>query len=517
VLRQPDEVGGTVRRIRREWGLTFAGFALITLALMAPINASSDGSSMLQVGTSLATGHGFAVPCEFGISGRNGQCFSTYYPLQSILAVPLIALGRAVAGITAGPPRYLGGFAAQAVPSLAAAGVASLTAYLALGLGASRRRALLAGITVIFATEVATYYRSFFAETLAALLVCLAVWGFLRADRWRVLAPVAVGGLVLAKPQLVLIGLALGAVFSLVQRRRRPITEAVIATAIAAIAYAGYNALRFGDVTNFGGDARAYHATTLTPTKLLEAAGLLLISPGRGWLIYSPIVILGLYAAWKRRREPLAIAALTVLVATLIPYLGNPGIGHNWGSRYLVPAIPLFVALAWAAPARRWLAPTLAVAGLVIAAPTFFSAYERAYIEQTAHGHLPADTYWSLRRAPLVSIWTSMPHQIESASRTDVKDLAKQPDVPVPRTANSVQGHKVLRVIPQWWWMTPAANVPRPVGLLLTLTMLATGAGILARVSRREVAGVRVARPSGAFPVRNPRDDDPERYTQSSS
>jgi hypothetical protein len=75
----------------RDWTVLFAGFALITFALMPPGNVSGDGASMLRVGTSLATGNGFAVPCDFGIPGRDGRCFSTYYPLQSVLAVPFIA------------------------------------------------------------------------------------------------------------------------------------------------------------------------------------------------------------------------------------------------------------------------------------------------------------------------------------------------------------------------------------------------------------------------------------------
>lgn len=126
----------------RDWTVLFAGFALITFALMPPGNVSGDGASMLRVGTSLATGNGFAVPCDFGIPGRDGRCFSTYYPLQSVLAVPFIAAGRALASITSAPPNYLGGFAAQILPALAAAGTACFAVYFASLLGASRRRAI---------------------------------------------------------------------------------------------------------------------------------------------------------------------------------------------------------------------------------------------------------------------------------------------------------------------------------------------------------------------------------------
>lgn len=465
------------------WLMVFTGFALLTLALMPPGNVSSDGASMLEVGRSLASGDGFAVPCEFGIAGRNGQCFSTYYPLLSMLAVPFIAIGGALAAVASTPTDYVEGFAAQAVPALAAAGVAGLTAYFSLLLGATRARALLAALTVIFASEIAIYYRSFFAETLASLLVCLMVWAFLRDDRWRLLAPASIVGLILTKPQLVLVGLVVGASFALMQRRRRPAIEAVGATAVGTIVYAGYNLLRFSDVTNFGGEARTYDPSSFAPEALLEALGLLLISPGRGWLVYSPIVILGVYGAWKLRRQQLAMVAMVVLVASLVPYLANPGGGFNWGSRYLVPAIPLFVALAWAVPTRRWLAPTLACLGVIIALPTFAGFYQRSYAELAARGGDASDAYWSVSEAPLITVWSSTGHQIEAARQTDVRRLVQAPES-APGSTATVDGQQFFSVVAQWWWMTPAAKVPRPAGLLVALIMLAGGGFLLRRGMR---------------------------------
>lgn len=475
-------------RSRRHWLLIFTGFALMTLALMPPGNVSSDGASMLQVGASLAAGDGFSVPCAFGIPGRGGDCFSTYYPLQSILAVPFIATGHIIASVSAAPAEYLGGFAAQALPALAAAGSAGFTVYFAGLLGASRARSLASGLTVILATEIAIYFRSFFAATLSAMLICLIVWGFLRSDRWRLVAPVAIAGLILAKPQLVLVGLAVGGAFALTQHRLRPIVEAATATVIGAILYGAYNVLRFSELTNFGGETRTYDAAAFTPSKLAEAVGLLLVSPGRGLLVYSPIFVLGLYGAWRMRRHPLAVAAVAVLLATLLPYLGNPGSGSNWGSRYLAPTIPLFAALAWTVPVRRWIAPTLAVLGLIIAAPTFVAPYERSYAEAAVRGSDPSEVYWDISQAPIVDMWDAASHQISTARQTDVAKLARQPE-PTPELAETVDAQKFFRVIAQWWWMTPAINVPRPVGVIIALIMMSTGLLALLVAGRRRHPG----------------------------
>jgi hypothetical protein len=480
-----------------------AAFALITLALMPPGSVSSDGASMLAVGTSLSTGHGFAVPCADGVRGRGGECFSTYYPLQSVLAVPFIATGRVTAARRSVSPLDAGRFAAQAVPALAAAMVALLTIAFARLLGADARRATLAGLTVIFATELAVYYRSFFAESLATLLVCLLMWGFLRPDRWRMVAPVAIVGLILAKPQLVLVGLVVGAIAARRERGWRPLVEAVAATAVGTLLYAGYNVLRFSDVTNFGGDARSYHLAAFASSKIAAAAALLLISPGRGWLIYSPIVALGLYGAWRLRHHDLALVALGVLGAVLIPYLGNPGSGFEWGSRYLVPAIPAFVALAWAVPTRAWVAPALAILGFVIVAPTFVAFYERSYAEEVAAGRSPSALYWSLERAPLVDIWGSSERQIEAARKADVRRLINEPSPPAAQ-AISVSRQRFFRVIAQWWWLTPVVGVPRVVGLSVAVLLLAAAIVLLVRaVPRldargRSTTGAPDRRPTGA-------------------
>src|SRR5919201_1536500 len=131
-------------RLEWRWPLAFAGFALMVVAILSPGNVSLDGASMLQVGRSLQAGHGFKVACQYGAGvGRDGACYSFIYPLQSILAVPLITLGRGAAAVVGGPRTFVGDLFAQLLPALAAAGTAMFTVDFAQRLGATRRRALL--------------------------------------------------------------------------------------------------------------------------------------------------------------------------------------------------------------------------------------------------------------------------------------------------------------------------------------------------------------------------------------
>lgn len=478
-------------RLEWRWPLVYAGFALVLVAIMAPGNVSLDGSSMLQVTHSLATGHGFTIACQYGsASGRGGACYSTFYPLQSILAVPLFELGRGVASVVNGPQTFIGNLFAMLLPVLAAAGTAAFTADFALRLGAGRRNALLAGATVVLATEIAIYERTFWAESLSTLLICMTVWGFLRTDRWRLLAPLAITLVILSKPQLVLVGLAVGAVFAYKERRRRPLVEAVVGTAVGTVLYVLYNYLRFVSFTDFGSDQRQLHAKAFVPWKLAKALAELSVSPGRGFLWYSPIVILGLYAVWKRRSETLALVAVAVPVAALIFYLGNPGMGDNWGDRYLCVAVPLLSAFAWSItghPRALRLAPALALIGLVIALPTFAGFFERYYAQKAESGVPNQHLYWSFAHAPVFGVWGSSVSEVNTARHTDVYAVAHAPSPPIRKTGVPVADVRFYKVVDQWWWMTPAGKVPRVIGVLAALAMLAGGL-LLLRLSLRRSA-----------------------------
>jgi hypothetical protein len=464
------------------WGTLFTGFGLIVVALMPPGNTSSDGASMLAVATSVVSDGDLSVPCEFGIAGEGGSCYSNYYPLQSFLAAPLVALGRLFADVAGAPQSFVGEFLAQLLPALAAAGVASFTVYFAETFGASPRRAVLAGVTTLLATELAIYFRSFFAEALAALLVCACVWGLLRRDRWRYAAPVAAGLLVLAKPQLAPVGLAVAAVVALSERRWRRFAEISLGLILGGGLYAAYNVARFGDPMDLGGEARTLQAEAFSPSAALEALGLLTISPGRGFLWYSPIVLLGFYAVARMRKELLAVFAVAIFAAILAAHVGNPGSGYNWGSRYLVPAIPLLVAAAWALRGRLagGAAIACAAAGLVIAAPTFVGYYQRAYAEQTAVGLPPEDTYWSVDGSVGVRVWGSASRQLEAAQRANVRDIARGVEPP-GSSGDAVEDQRFFGVVAQWWWMTPAVGIPQILSGLLALGMLLGGMLMLKR------------------------------------
>ncbi len=112
---------------------------------------------------------------------------------------------------------------------------------------------------------------------------------------------------------------------------------------IAVIAW--YNWSRFGSVTEFG-----YPPSPTTIAAPLNFLGLL-FSPGKGLILYSPLVVLGalgLPRMWRADRSlTLALLAFFVSLTFLSGYSSYWG-DEVWGPRYIVPCAWVFlVPLAW--------------------------------------------------------------------------------------------------------------------------------------------------------------------------
>jgi hypothetical protein len=73
---------------------------------------------MLSVADSIVTRHDLTVPAGLGTPGRNGLIYSTWYPLQSILAIPVVALAVKVSAVLHLPLHYVESLAALTLPAL---------------------------------------------------------------------------------------------------------------------------------------------------------------------------------------------------------------------------------------------------------------------------------------------------------------------------------------------------------------------------------------------------------------
>src|SRR6202020_3037730 len=76
------------------------GIAFFLLAFLSPVIYDIDGISMVEVAESIVLRGSFAVSSNCGIAGIGGLYYSKFYPLLSVVAIPLVGLGALAARLT---------------------------------------------------------------------------------------------------------------------------------------------------------------------------------------------------------------------------------------------------------------------------------------------------------------------------------------------------------------------------------------------------------------------------------
>lgn len=390
---------------RLPWAL-FALLAGIYLLTTGGHTYASDEEQLFAVAESLLTRGSFAI----GTAEDGSPRFSIYGPGQPVAATPLLALGRAVAGLF--PPEGYALVTRAAVSwfnPLVTAATGALISLAALRLGYGPRVA--AGVALIYglATFAWPHSKTFFAEPLAAALTFASFVVALPGGGAGGQGP-GVGRQPLALlPSGVLAGLAcavkiqaglalpflgLWVLWSAWARKhgntgtrrqadgadRLPLSPPPLVSPSlwGAGALLGLGALGLYQWALFGDPLRSGYGGTGGVTAILTnelGDGLygLVLSPGKGLIWYAPPLALlpvGLALLWRRERGVAALcgaitAATLLFYAKLIFWHGDGA----WGPRYLNMALP-FMALPLVAvlAAGRWARVALLVA-LALAIP----------------------------------------------------------------------------------------------------------------------------------------------------
>jgi hypothetical protein len=482
IVKIPGLEASEARWAVRPICLIFLGVTLILLAFVPPLIINVDGDSMLAVAESLYEKHTFAVPIGTALSmdGRGGQYYSIMYPLISVLAVPSVALGSGVARIFHLPTHYIASIFALSLNAVLTAGTAYFTALIAISLGASPKSSAIAALSFAFGTFAFVYARTFFAEPLLALLTAASIAFALDQPRkahsgLSLLTALAV----LAKPT----GFVLGPICCLyLFARNRSVRDSLmplVGTVFGCLLYLGYNELRFGGFLRFG-HATQGTAQGFTLAVLPWSSFALIVSPDCGLVWYCPVLL----SLVLLRRELLKRLDILFIIAVAVSYwlIYSPRFdwhgGWSWGPRFLLPTLPGLVAatglleLKW-----RKVVVVLTIVGFAINAPNLLTFFERYYQEALLRGQAAAESRspWSLNGAPLVGIWESGYHELADAQHTDVVKVVREAGGP----SNSSADWRGLRVVAVWWWMLPAAHVPRIIGVLLSFAAIVGGVALL--------------------------------------
>jgi hypothetical protein len=318
--------------------------------------------------------------------GRGGRLYGRQGLTQPVLEVPFYWFGQELDNVASRGRRTSGRLAIVRLynPFMAALTVLAMFALFLFRGVAERRALVVAGIagvgTLIWpyakigmdTTLMATVAGTFAASAFAARRPSPGRYG---------LVGIAAGLTINSKPYgaFLLVGVIplLWEPFMTLSPRQRASALACLAIPLVAAAGAGawYNWYRTGSTTNF---MNTYIAAPVAAP--ISALGLYL-SPGKGLLWYSPLVILGIIGFrdfWRSDRRLAFASILTIAANTIVVAISLSWTDETWGPRYIVPSAWLLILpIAWwlrKGKRFRWFA-VVAVLGICIQCAAVLTSY----------------------------------------------------------------------------------------------------------------------------------------------
>lgn len=287
------------------------------------------------------------VPYPWQRFGRDGDLYPIFSPIQSAAGVPLYRLALQFPSLGLARTTLLTNGIVSALTDV-------LLFAILLRLGFSTGASLLTVAGYAAGTIAFVHAKGYFSEPITALCLVLAAYGLLAwrargAGGYLALTGLGLGLAFLNRPTYAL-AVPIFALFILATWRRSGQGVASLVASIAAVAvpFAACLAaqgwldwLRFGNPLDLG---YADQATRFTAPFLVGLVGEL-VSPGKGLLIYCPVLLLSLLGARRLwARDPafaaLCLALVGVYVALYAPWHAWFGGSHAWGPRYLLPVVP---------------------------------------------------------------------------------------------------------------------------------------------------------------------------------
>src|SRR6202162_412873 len=344
--------------------LLLLALSLTVYVLSGPVFFGYDGEIMYRVSESLVLRHSLQVTDPIY---HFAQPWSPYGIGTSIMLLPFVGAGA----LLLHDPRAL---VLLYLPAVTALTVVAFNAVL-VELGVSWTRAAWLSVILAFGTPLWHYSGVLFSEPLVGLAITASLLWLLRyrrtaRRRWLAFAGLAGGIALLARIDsvfLVLPAFGLYALALMVKERRHWQPRVIdLLTYAGPIIGAGCVSLAY-DVVRYGAPLRGPYGTDPIgfAEPLLSGLYRLLLSPGAGIVVFTPVLALGVvgFPAFLRRfrAEAIVIAALVVLRLLFYARWWDWSGGATWGPRFLLPLIPMMLVAVAFVDGRRW---RIAIAGL---------------------------------------------------------------------------------------------------------------------------------------------------------
>jgi hypothetical protein len=390
-----DSSGTTLERGRDHvlaWKMALAVFVVATAAFcISPVITNYDSFATFPTAVSLVNRHTLSLDAfehlkvlaaSYTVSHTNGHLLTSYPWAVGLFAVPavvVIDLVHALGGPSADSVvtthaqtvQVVQLVSASIVTGLACAALA-LLAYRRLQGPAKDRRhwALLCGLVFAFATSAwSTASRALWQHGPSILLLAVALLALDQLfprntedhagqthSTWApLIAGLALAGAVTMRPTNA-VALLLGTILVLWKTSRRTSVVYVVGVLAVFVPWALVTLHYYGTLL------QPYDRATKLglPSTFFESVAAQLVSPSRGLLVFSPIVLVGLAGLLIARRRK-SLTPLDVLSAVAIPcYLIAIALfpvwwaGTSFGPRFMTETLPFFLVLS--IPFVDWLA-----------------------------------------------------------------------------------------------------------------------------------------------------------------
>jgi hypothetical protein len=389
---------------------------------------SSDGQAMFAVTESLVRRGDYDINQllwmgqQQGTYGLDGELYCRKGIAASLLSLPLAWLGLVVP--------FWGMVQTTLLFNAAVTALTGALVYLYVNrLGHSASTSLVLSLVFGLATLAWPYAKYFFSDPLASLSLFAAAYFLLRYRDSRKASDTFWAGTSLGMAvatrfaniiTLPLFGLLLLAYMvtrdkgqGIRDKPLPPVLAFALPLALTALLLGGYNYARYGDVLQTG-----YLPQETFSTPWLEGISGLLISPGRGLFLYTPVLLVSLLAipAFVKRHRLEAALALLVSASHVLLY-GRWFFwhaGYAWGPRFLVPVVPFAVILM--APlleklsGRGWLAFAalclISVVIQILGLSADFTLFQEGLLFRFRELRMfDPRTYFEFRFSPLLGQW----------------------------------------------------------------------------------------------------------------
>lgn len=414
-------------------------FFLFSIYLLAysPAFHSSDGQAMFATAESLARRGAWDIEqlrwmgLQQGTFGLDGLLYSRKGAGQPLLALPLTVLGLMV-------PFFGTATATLLFGSLLTALTAVLLAAYLQALGFRNRTALLAGLIFGTGTMALPYAKTFFSDPLAGTLLLATAFSLLKlrqTGRWQfALAAGLALGWAVATRYAEAVFLAVFGVevlvssfkFQVAKLQRGKVANLTFSNhqslitnllffgapiAVTGFSLLAFNFARYGDPLSTG----YLPQETFSAIWWQGIAGQL-ISPGRGFLWYNPILwvsFFGIRYFWQHHRAELWGISAVILIHLLLygKWFMWHG-GFSWGARFMVPTLPFWVILLTPVLEKMSRRTTWVVGGLwmvsvpvqLLGAAVDFDLWQNRLLE-TGLPLFDPQTFFNPQFSPLLKTW----------------------------------------------------------------------------------------------------------------